>query len=133
MPVFLNKRSVRRYIDLEPFAMAGIQQLIDFGMEEGFAFDVKINMIRMRFDLIQDVVEGVQLDEISFASRLRTEAAGQIAYACNFDIYLFERFQDFFPILYLSVNTQAVAGNDLIARLILYCTRNIALIEGFRS
>jgi len=77
--------------------MAGVEQLVDFRVEQGLAFNVQINMVRMRFDLVQYAVECIQLDEFRLPSRLRAEAACEIANAGNFDINLFKRFQDGSP------------------------------------
>jgi hypothetical protein len=60
-------------------------------MHKRLAFDMQINMLRMRLQLIQDAVERIDLDKIRLAARLRAKAAGEVAHARNLDINLFER------------------------------------------
>lgn len=107
----MNQCSVRRDVHLEPFGMAGIEQLTELRMKERFTLHVQVDVIRVRLDLIQYMIERIQLDEISLSCRLRTEGAGQVAYACNFYIYFFESFHDLVP-------TLSARSNDL--ELILY-------------
>lgn len=52
MPIFCDQRAVRRDIDLEAFLVGDIQQLVDLGMEKRLPFDVQINVIGVRFDLV---------------------------------------------------------------------------------
>lgn len=99
MPVLPDQRAVGRDIDLEPFLMAGVQQFINAGMEQRLAFDMKIDMARMRLNLVKNTMERVELDELRFPFGLRTEAAGQITDACNLDIYFLNVLKSMFSIL----------------------------------
>ncbi len=90
----MNQGSVCRQIDLEPFLVANIQQLVDFRVKERLPFDVQINMIGMRFDLVQNIGERIQLDKRRLTAGLRAKAAGQVTDARNLDIYFFKCFQE---------------------------------------
>jgi hypothetical protein len=56
-------------------------------------------MLGMGFDLIQYIVEDFGVNEIFGTFGLRAEAACQITYACDLNIYFLERFQLGVPIL----------------------------------
>ena len=59
-------------------------------MEQRLPFYMQINIIRMRLNLIKDIREIIYFDEIGLTFRLRTERAGQITDACNFNIKFLE-------------------------------------------
>lgn len=56
-------------------------------------------MFGVGFDLIQYIVEDFRVNEIFGTFGLRTEAACQITYTCDLNIYFLERFQLGVPIL----------------------------------
>ncbi|MNP55423.1 hypothetical protein D3C76_1500710 [compost metagenome] len=94
----MDQRSVSRYINLEAFGMSSIQQLADLRMQQRLSLNMKIDMIAVRLDLIQNFVKGVQLHEVFRPLRRRAKAAGQVADACNLDVYLFKCLQVLLPI-----------------------------------
>jgi hypothetical protein len=89
----MKKRSVRCKINFKPFLVADIQKLIDLGMEQRLAFNVKINIFSMSFDLVQCIRESIDLNEVSLTFRRRAESASKVTYARDFDVKFFECFQ----------------------------------------
>ena len=89
---FMQQRAVRGEVHLEAAFMGQVEQHVDLGMQQGLAFDVKINMVGMRPDLVQRLREIVDGDEALRALGRRAEGAGQVADARDFDIKFFESF-----------------------------------------
>ncbi|MNG28565.1 hypothetical protein D3C84_1138440 [compost metagenome] len=94
----MNQCSVSRDIDLEPFGMGGIQQVAKLRMQQRLAFDMQVDMIAVRLDLVENGIKGIQLHEVFLPLRGRTEAASQVADTCNLDVHLFKSFQVPLPI-----------------------------------
>lgn len=92
MPHFGEQRAVRGDVDLKPFFVTDVEQLIDLGVQQRLAFDMEINIVRMRLDVVQNFAKILHLDKLRLAMGRRTEAASQIADAGRFDIELFKFF-----------------------------------------
>jgi hypothetical protein len=90
---FMEKGAVRGQVDLKPFLMADIKQLVDLGMKQRLALDMKIYMFGMSFDLIQCIREGVDFNEIGLTLRLRTKGASKVTNARDFDVKFLEFLQ----------------------------------------
>lgn len=98
MPIFRDQRPICGDVDLEAFLMTDIEQLINFGMEKRFSFDVQVNVIGVRFDLIQPFRKVFYFNKAFAALRWRTKGTGEIAHAGDFYIDFLKCFQDVFPI-----------------------------------
>ena len=97
MPVLRDQRAVGRDVDLEPFFMAHIQQLIDLRMKQRLPLHMQINVTRMRLDLVQSSREVLHLNKVGLTLRRRAERAGQIANTRNFYVNLLKFLQDLIP------------------------------------
>lgn len=97
MPILRDQRAVGRNVDLEPFFMADIQQLIDLRMEQRLPLHMQINVTRMRLDLIQSPRKVLHFNEVGLALRWRAERAGQITDARDFYVNFLKRLQDVIP------------------------------------
>ncbi|GJM83882.1 hypothetical protein HMSSN139_63780 [Paenibacillus sp. HMSSN-139] len=89
MTHFGKQRPVGRDVDFESFFLTDVEQLVDLGMQQRLALYVKINIVRMRFDIVQDLAEILDFDKLRLTMGRRAETAGQVANAGRFDVKLF--------------------------------------------
>ena len=97
MPVLRDQRAVGRDVDLEPFFMANIQQLIDLRVEQRLPLHMQINVTRMRLDLVQSSRKVLDLNEVGLTLCRRAERTGQITNTRNFYVNFLKRLQDVIP------------------------------------
>lgn len=97
--VLHNQGAVRRNVHAKALLMRNIEQLMNARMQERLSLDMQINMIRMRLNLIERMREILDRNKLRFALCRRAEAARQITYARNLNIYFLKRLQSMFSIL----------------------------------
>ncbi|MNN55363.1 hypothetical protein D3C81_1702360 [compost metagenome] len=72
--------------------MTDVQQLIDFRIKQRLTFYMKINVVRMRLNIVQYFDKVLNLDKLRFSMSWRTKAASQIANTRCFNIKFLELF-----------------------------------------